>query len=50
MPLTSEIRTSWTTWCDNAACLDDPIVQRIIERVADVTQVSHTHPNTASGV
>ena len=66
VPLTSEIRTSWTTWCamrslahpnmsiphaahsepqppllrcDNATCYDDPRVQRITERVSDVTRV-----------
>ena len=39
IPLTSSIRTSWTTWCDTPACLDDPIVKRVIERVADVAQV-----------
>jgi len=39
IPLTSEIRTSWTTWCDNATCLEDPLVAQVIERVADVSQV-----------
>merc|ERR1719353_2135533 len=39
VPLTSEIRTSWTTWCDNKPCLDDPIVQRLTERMADVALV-----------
>ncbi len=39
IPLTSEIRTSWTTWCDNSTCLDDPLVKRVHERVADVTRV-----------
>ena len=42
IPLTSEIRTSWTTWCDNATCTDDPTIKRIYERVADVTQVRDT--------
>ena len=39
VPLTSDIRTSWTTWCDNATCTDDPHVRAIYERVSDVTQV-----------
>ena len=39
VPLTSDIRTSWTTWCDNATCTDDPTIQRIYERVSDVAQV-----------
>ena len=41
IPLTSEIRTSWTTWCDNKTCTEDPIVQRITQRIADVTQVPY---------
>jgi len=39
VPLESDIRTSCTTWCDNATCYDHPIVKRIYERVAAVTQV-----------
>ena len=39
IPLTSDIRTSWTTWCDSKPCLEDPVMLRITERVADVTQV-----------
>ncbi len=39
VPLTSDIRTSWTTWCDNRTCLDDEVMQRITQRVSDVTRV-----------
>ena len=39
IPLTSDIRTSWTTWCDNATCYEDPIVSRVWNRIVDVTQV-----------
>ena len=39
IPLQSDIRTSWTTWCDNATCLDDPVIQRVYDRVANVTRV-----------
>jgi len=34
----TEIRTSSHTWCQEAACLQDPIVQRVVARVGDVTQ------------
>ena len=34
----TEIRTSSHTWCQEAACLTDPAVQRVIARVSDVTQ------------
>jgi len=43
IPLKSEIRTSYTTWCDNATCLEDPLVARVMARVADVTQVPTNH-------
>lgn len=39
IPLTSEIRTSYTTWCDNAKCLDDGVMKRITQRVSNVTRV-----------
>ena len=39
VPLTSEIRTSFTTWCDNKACLEDPIVVSLTERMSDVALV-----------
>ena len=39
IPLKSDIRTSWTTWCDTSACLEDPIVKRIYNRVSNVTRV-----------
>ena len=39
IPLKSDIRTSGTTWCDNATCYEDPTVRRVYERVADVTRV-----------
>jgi len=44
VPLTSEIRTSWTTWCDNKPCLEDPMVMQLTERMADV---SLTPPNNS---
>merc|ERR1719164_19186 len=34
----TEIRTSSHTWCQEAACLNDATVQRVIARVSDVTQ------------
>mmetsp|Transcript_18408 Transcript_18408/g.42360 ORF Transcript_18408/g.42360 Transcript_18408/m.42360 type:complete len:385 (-) Transcript_18408:361-1515(-) len=34
----TEIRTSSHGWCQHQACLDDPEVQRVTARVADVTQ------------
>ena len=40
IPLKSDIRTSWTTWCDTSACLEDPIVKRIYNRVSNVTRVA----------
>lgn len=43
IPLISDIRTSWTTWCDNATCTEDPVMLRIAQRVADVTQVTPLH-------
>lgn len=48
IPLISDIRTSWTTWCDNATCTEDPVMLRIAQRVADVTQVTplHTAPHS----
>ena len=39
IPLQSDIRTSWTTWCDTPTCLADPIIQRIYNKVANVTRV-----------
>lgn len=39
VPVTSEIRTSWTTWCDTKGCLEDPILKAVAERVANVTRV-----------
>ena len=39
IPLKSDIRTSWTTWCDQPACLEDPLVRRLYERVSNVTRV-----------
>jgi hypothetical protein len=39
IPLTSEIRTSYTTWCDNATCYEDPVIRRIYDRVEEVTRV-----------
>jgi len=37
--LESTIRTSHTTWCDFAGCLQDPRVQRLTERMSNVTRV-----------
>lgn len=34
----TEIRTSSHTWCQEAECLDDPLVQRVTARVSDVTR------------
>jgi len=39
VPLTSEIRTSWTTWCDYKECLEDPIIKRLTEKMSDVALV-----------
>ena len=39
VPLTSDIRTSWTTWCDYKECLEDPIIKRLTERMSDVALV-----------
>ena len=39
VPLMSDIRTSWTTWCDNRTCLDDDVMRRITLRVSDVTRI-----------
>jgi hypothetical protein len=39
VPITSEIRTSWTTWCDSKECLADPVMRRVTERVSNVTRV-----------
>ena len=39
VPLKSDIRTSWTTWCDTPACLEDPTVRKIYDRVSNVTRV-----------
>jgi len=39
IPLTSEIRTSWTTWCDNKTCTEDPRIVAITDRVAKVSRV-----------
>jgi hypothetical protein len=36
---TSEIRTSWTTWCDTEQCLNDPQIQAVYDRVEDVSRV-----------
>lgn len=33
----TEIRTSSHTWCQDAACLADPMVKRVMARVADVS-------------
>jgi len=35
---TSEIRTAWNAWC-NKTCADDPVVQRITERMSNVSRV-----------
>ena len=34
----SDIRTSSNTWCDDS-CLKDPVAQRIIQRIANITQI-----------
>ena len=34
----TEIRTSSHGWCQHPACLNDPEVQRVVGRVADITQ------------
>ena len=34
----TEIRTSSHGWCQHPACLNDPEVQRVVDRVADITQ------------
>jgi len=34
----TEIRTSSHTWCQQAACINDPIVQGVIKRVSEVTR------------
>ena len=39
VPLTSDIRTSWTTWCDYKECLEDPIIKRLTDRMSDVALV-----------
>ena len=38
VPITSEIRTSWTTWCNRKDCLADESVQRLSNRMAAVTR------------
>eukprot|EP00967_Tisochrysis_lutea_P088206 scaffold125017_cov33-Tisochrysis_lutea.AAC.4 len=43
IPLTSEIRTSWTTWCDTKECLADKHVQALSERMS---KESGTLPNS----
>jgi len=43
IPLTSEIRTSWTTWCDTAACLADPHVVALSRRMAELTRMPSTN-------
>jgi len=43
----TEIRTSSHGWCQHAACLSDPEVQRVVERVSDVTQTPSTNAEFA---
>merc|ERR1719460_3414789 len=35
----TEIRTSSHGWCQHPACLNDPEVQTVVARVANITQV-----------
>ncbi len=39
VPLTSEIRTSHTTWCNTPGCLGDERVKRLMARMEAVTRV-----------
>ena len=39
----TEIRTSSHTWCQEAACLRDPLVQGVVSRVGDVSQTPPTN-------
>ena len=43
----TEIRTSSHGWCQHAACLNDPHVQAVVARVADVTQTPSTNAEFA---
>ena len=43
----TEIRTSSHGWCQHAACLNDPHVQSVVARVADITQTPSTNAEFA---
>lgn len=43
----TEIRTSSHGWCQHPACLNDPDVQRVVARVADLTQTPATNAEFA---
>lgn len=38
----SDYRTSTLAWCNSESCLQDPLVQRVLDRMANITQL---HPN-----
>ena len=48
IPIKSDIRTSFTTWCDNEVCLSDPLVSAVLQRVSDVAQARLPPPPLAS--
>ena len=48
VPLTSEIRTSHTTWCNTPGCLGDERVKRLMARMEAVTRVPTNNSSTSS--
>mmetsp|Transcript_39098 Transcript_39098/g.126418 ORF Transcript_39098/g.126418 Transcript_39098/m.126418 type:complete len:378 (-) Transcript_39098:152-1285(-) len=43
----TEIRTSAHGWCQHDACINDPLVQQVTRRVADITQTPTTNAEFA---
>jgi prolyl 4-hydroxylase len=43
----TEIRTSRHGWCQHKGCLDDPHVQRVVQRVSNLTQTPETNAEFA---
>ena len=43
----TEIRTSAHGWCQHKACVDDPHVRAVVERVADLTRTPQTNAEFA---
>lgn len=41
--LVSESRTSHNTWCQEPSCYEDPLVSKVIERIANVTKTDVTN-------